>query len=277
MVIGINVYNIVKPNLTFAKPDAISLTSLLSTTGWTVDATLVDGQATKEGIRKAIASLAAEVGSDSTVLVYYSGHGVSLSGQAYIAPCDTHSNLSPDSLISMPEINAWVNAIPCANRLLILDSCYSGGFVDTASSIDTAPQNYGPYDNGTEAAFLPTVLGNAGGLLAKAMSQGSDPSILTISAAGSEEQSYDGDRSPDGIASGHGAFTYFLLQAGSASAADTDGNKLVTAVEAYGYAKDQLKKTWNAKYWSTPDGSMYMDFLPHISGGSGDIVLYDRR
>ena len=173
-------------------------------------------------------------------------------------------------------MNSWMLALPPKNRILILDSCYSGGFVDDAASIDAAPANYGPNDGGTTQSTLDVANANSSALLARAFADQSDPAILTISAAGSQEFSYDD--------SGHlhGAFTYWLLQAKSDSAADTDGNKLVTATEAYAYAKNKILANWDLQYANTVGDyingvPIYADFLPRISGGSGDIVLYDNR
>jgi uncharacterized caspase-like protein len=279
IVIGIAAYQNVN-QLTYPPADAAAMKTLLTNTGWSVDSSLIDGAATKAAIKTAIANLAKASGVSSTVLVYYSGHGTTISGEAYIAPVDTAASLNTASLISTDELHAWLKALPSSNRLLILDSCDSGGFADSGTSMDSAPPNYGstapynglaPLDQGFDAGLIPTALNNAGALLSRAFTIRADPGILTIAAAGAEEQSYDDSQHL------HGAFTYYLLAAGSDAAADTDGNKLVTAVEAYTYATNMIKTNWNATWGSTVDGGMYMDFLPRISGGSGDIVLYDKR
>ncbi|HUX37981.1 MAG TPA: caspase family protein [Rectinemataceae bacterium] len=283
IVIGIAAYPAYP--LKYPVDDANDMATLLRSTGWTVDSAdvLLDSVATRSAIQTAIAAFTSKVGSNSSILVYYSGHGAISSDDktAYMIPYD--GIISPDGYdmtkwITAADIDGWLNAIPCSNRILILDSCYSGGFVDTSASTDAAPANYGPNDGGVTKGSISIALADASGLLAKAFSDSSDPSILTISAAGMLEPSYDDEGHL------HGAFTYWLLQAGSDSSADRDGNKLVTATEAYAYAKDKLLTNWDVLFSSTPtsvtDSSgnpIYADFLPRISGGSGDIVLYDNR
>ena len=60
------------------------------------------------------------------------------------------------------------------------------------------------------------------------------------------------------------------MKAASVSSADVDNNKLVTATEAFAYARNKVLGEWDAHNTSST-------FIPHISGGSGDIVLYDKR
>ena len=87
---------------------------------------------------------------------------------------------------------------------------------------------------------------------------------MTLSACGSEEESYD-----DSTHS-HGAFTYYLLKA--ASSGDTDSDGYVTTTEACAYTKKMIKANWNKEYATYGDA-----LLPHISGGTGDLVLYDNN
>jgi uncharacterized caspase-like protein len=288
VVIGIGDYQYVNGLGTAPGYDATAMRDLLKLKGWKVNSTLTDRQATKAGITAAIGGLVALADSEASILVYYSGHGISLSGIAYIAPSDTPSNFSTSDLISCADMSAWLSSIHCSNKILILDSCYSGGFVDSSASIDSAPQNYGspispspgyPGDGGYDRGLLPTALANAGNLLAAAFASQSNPSVLTVAAAGSLEQSYnDGSAPVNGFGSGHGVFTYFLLDAATNGDANHDG--LVTTQEAFAWAKRNVQDRWNMLIGGNYDyngGNMYEDFLPRISGGSGDVVLFDNR
>ena len=154
------------------------------------------------------------------------------------------------------------------------------------------------HEGGTESSFLAAALGNFGSLLQNSVSSSGDPTVLTITAAGADEYSYDDSEH------GHGAFTYYLLKAATAGDSDRDG--YVTATEAYAYAKKGIEKVWNTQteeslsYWcdyvewymqyyydetvhcsSWNDVLYYLkhlpDFMPHISGGTGDLVLYDNN
>ncbi len=301
IVIGVQSY-LGGYDLDYPDDDAADMKALLEERGWTVTATLInssdttlvsngtlvaDGStvqdATYANIEAAIADLASQSGfdSDSTVLVYYSGHGSTDSSYstAYMIPYDGISSTGASvasNWITPATMSQWLGTLDCSNKMLILDSCYSGGFVDTSSSTDTIPQSYGEYEGGTEEDTLSYALSNFGSLLAASVADDGDPSVLTIAAAGSEEYSYDGD-------DGHGVFTEYLLDA--ADSGDDDGDGYVTATEAYAYAKDAIDTYWNADYESS-SGMMslaewyYMyygyvpDFMPHISGGNGDLVLY---
>ncbi|MEI6387582.1 MAG: caspase family protein [Spirochaetota bacterium] len=281
ILIGITNYKEVR-SLVYPVNDLADMKALLAKSGWTIDLLLSDAKATKAGIRNGIIGMAGALDADSSVLVYYSGHGDSEDGTGYIIPYDTGisgSNPVVSTMISTTELKSWISVLPAQNKLLILDSCYSGTFVDRVTTIDSAPSNYGPKDGGVDAGMLATALANGARLLSMALSNTADPAILTISAAGSEELSYDDNNSK------HGAFTYWLLRAGSDTAADSDRNGLVTALEAYAYAKTMLIAYWNSHNYDQFSGSydlvtglpLYQDFLPRVSGGSGDFVLYDRR
>jgi uncharacterized caspase-like protein len=281
ILIGITNYKEVR-SLVYPVNDLADMKALLAKSGWTVDLVLSDAKATKAGIRNGISGMAGNLDADSSVVVYYSGHGDSEDGTGYIIPYDTRiSGSDPvvSTMISTTELKSWISALPARNKLLILDSCYSGTFVDQVTTIDSAPPNYGPKDGGVDAGMLATALTNGARLLSMALSDAGDPAILTISAAGSEELSYDDNDNKNG------AFSYYLIQAGSDAAADADGNGLVTALEAYAYAKTMLIARWNSLNYNQLSGSydlvtglpLYQDFLPRVSGGSGDFVLYDKR
>lgn len=290
IVIGVSTYNTYSPegtypNLSYPDNDAEDLATLLASKGWTVKYSLVDSAATYSTIKADIASLKGIVDSSSTVLVYYSGHGITnTSGEACIIPADAVTatssadySFNEAKFIPASTMSNWLGALSCKNKTLILDSCYSGGFVDAGSSTDAIPSSYGTYEGGTEASLLAAALGNFGTLLQNSISNGGDPDVLTITAAGSNEYSWD-----DGSHK-HGAFTYYLLQA--ATSGDSDGDGYVTASEAYAYAKAKIKSVWDAEYLTNlPYWKQYYyyygyvpDFMPHISGGTGDLVLYNNN
>jgi uncharacterized caspase-like protein len=307
IVIGVQDYPVdgtYSNDLNYPDDDADDMATLLTAKGWTVvkrlisssDSTIsTDGLPTYDSIEKTFTELGTKVSinSDSTVLVYYSGHGSTNDDHtiAYVIPYDgiveatatidgqpvTYTAFDTSKWISAARMSNWLGALSCKNKILILDSCYSGGFVDTGSSTDAIPSSYGLLEGGVEAGFLNTVFGNFGSLLQKSVSDKGDPDVLTITAAGSNEPSWD-----DGNHL-HGAFTYYLLQA--ASSGDSDGDGYVTATEAYSYAKKKVKAVWDADYTTNLDSwqSYYNsygyvpDFLPHISGGTGELVLYDNN
>ena len=280
----------------YAENDAAALGTKLAAKGWTVYDSLISSVSSesfppyttsvtttsvlpyKANIKAALQNFALAHPNASSVLFYYSGHGTQIGKDAYICPYDTRylssGNLDTSYLISVSELDAWVNGSGSTNKLVILDSCYSGGFVPSTLSIDATPGAYLPATtSGSVNGAISTALANAGALFSQAISDRSDPSIMTISASGWNEESYSDVYSVVSPSSDpHGVFTWFFLEA--ASNADINGDRLVSATEAFGYARSKILAIWDAN-----GSNIYQNatFLPHISGGSGDIVLYDNR
>ena len=259
--------------------DADDMGNLLLTTGWTSVTKLISSgngldtptSPTYDNIKAAIDALASEVGNDTsaTVLVYYSGHGLATNG--YLIPYDATSGSSvtePAKLISPATLSNWLGAAGCKNKILILDSCYSGNFVDPGSAGDTSPQDSNTATGTTETGLLVAAISNLNTLITASLERDGDPSILTISAAGSDEASYSGTDGTNGTTVyTNGVFTTFLLD--SATHGDRDKDGYVTMTEAYDYAKTGIATYWNS-IWASSGAAL----LPHISGGAGDLVLF---
>ncbi|MGA2546065.1 MAG: caspase family protein [Rectinemataceae bacterium] len=260
--------------LYYTVDDARSMASTLTTYGCSA-ANIhekEDNAVTKAQIRSDILSLAS-VSSDSTVLFYYSGHGSYVDSTwgppyypahsgPYIVPYDAVGADGIDittvvNLISPSELASWFSQVGTKNVIIILDSCFSGGFVSPGSAIDASPQDYSsmPYFS----AFS-TALSNFGSLLVANASASGAKTPIVFSAAGTNESSYDGT-----VAMQHGVFTYYLLQA--ATDGDSNGDGVVTTTEAYVYTSVAIKSQWDANPY-------VIAFLPHISGGTRDLVLF---
>ncbi len=243
--------------------DAQDMASALAEAGWIV-VEMIQPTMDKATIQADIAALMGTVDPDSSVLVYFSGHGAAdLSGTTYIIPTD-------EDPISSTELLSWLDALPCRNRILILDTCYSGGFVTDTGTLDTSPQTYGVYDEGTGGSALLAALGSYSELLASAF-QSYDPyTPFVVTAAGSEELSWESSFGGEE----NGVFTRYFVQA--ASSGDLDGNGVVTLQEAYRYAAEKVEAVWNSAYFNYYESSTgtYADFLPRISGNARDVVIF---
>lgn len=265
VVIGVQDYPGDTSDLTYPDDDAKELADLLDTAGWMVVSRLISAvgdhvnEATYANIDSAISGLATLIGTDTdaTVLVYYSGHGEDSTGKLipYDALSDNDKRIAPATLAN------WLDALPCKNKLLILDSCYSGNFVVAGDSIDASPQDSNTSSGTLEDGLLETAVGNLGELIAASLESSGSPDVLAISAAGSADLSYETGAVSNGV------FTYYLLKA--AASGDANGDGYVTATEAFAYAKSCIKA-----YWNSVNAASYAAFLPHISGGTGDLVLY---
>ena len=188
---------------------------------------------------------------------------------AYILPYDTIAEYTNRELsgltnaISAENLINLMDSVPAKNRVLILDSCYSGGFTGDANAVDTSPDDYSlRYGTSADTGILAAALANFNSLVAGNLESLGSRDTIALSACGPNEESYDGTASM-----ANGVFTYYLLRA--ADYGDSDGDGLVTVAEAYAYAKRQIKDNWNSAYYRYDE-----DFLPHISGGTGDIALF---
>jgi uncharacterized caspase-like protein len=279
VVVGINDYISASVNdLSYCVADAESMKEMLEGACWTVTLLTAesDESTSKKATKAAIQAALAAVPSDTaTFLFYYSGHGSEgSSDEAYLVPSDFDGS-TYDSMISASEFSEWLNAVEASNKLVILDSCYSGGFVDSGDSIDSITDvkvQWGPFTStGISTSSALDMFFRFGELLAKnsgAASSGCSTAPLVISAAGWAEESIE-DKSY-----GHGIFTYYFLQAsetnsGGTMKGDADGDGVLSCIEAYSYAKSKI----------AADAKISEDekFIPHISGGLRDFALIDGR
>src|SRR5690349_8442445 len=88
---------------------------------------LINGQATKKGVEEALKNLRTATAPESTLIIYFSGHGklISYNNQSYYYLCTNGYN--PINLartaISSKELFDLLEAIPAQRILLIFDCC----------------------------------------------------------------------------------------------------------------------------------------------------------
>jgi hypothetical protein len=176
---------------------------------------LTDSKATNTDIRSHLNDwLSMRVKPDSTVYVYYAGHGTPnpQTGDVYLVPWDGNPDF-PSSLYSLKEFYAGLNKLPTKEILVMLDSCFSGA----------------PGRSVLAKGSRPMVISLENPLLAGGK-------IAVLSASTGNQISSDYDKG------GHGLFTHYLL-AGLAGAADKDKNHLVTLKELYPYVRNHVSET----------------------------------
>ncbi|MEK8022999.1 MAG: caspase family protein [Candidatus Hydrogenedentota bacterium] len=100
---------------------------------------LMDTAATKEAIRNAFATMRSRMSPDDLFLFYYSGHGGGedepdapprdeVDGHdETLSPWDANGTHKGE--ISDDTLRQWLDEFPNRDRILILDACFSGGFV----------------------------------------------------------------------------------------------------------------------------------------------------
>lgn len=295
------------PNLFYPADDATAVGALLSASRGGVFPTVqvrLDSEATKAQLGKDLQALGAQMGPEDEFLFYYSGHG----DQGSVVPNHAVIALwgSVRGTAESPAYNASLTVtedefrallaqyIPTKKVVIILDCCFSGGFIRNVGS-DGVPQDTAAYYTQLWKAFLAgkapgaeTALGSwfsetatdqttALASWTKAVGSGSGFSpgqAQVLSAAGALELSWD-----DGSHGwGHGAFTHFLLDAKTRG--DFDGNGYVTVSEAYRYSFEGLQQEWNLVWGAVGAGTLAkatsQAFLPHLSQGPADYLLFRR-
>ncbi|HTH13569.1 MAG TPA: caspase family protein [Spirochaetia bacterium] len=294
-------------NLKYPSLDVEALTPLLNSGTGGLFSTVIprtDSAATKAQLKLDFQAAAAELTADSEFLFYYSGHGADgglestypgTEGHALIVPYGDASTSPPtysaSTMVNETELAALVATLPTKKVVIILDSCYSGGFLQAASATDPLPQNSYAYYQSLWKAFLAGTSPSSGEALSswytdwapdsettaalaswnKALGLTSDQAQL-LTAAGALEQSYDDPNTQ------HGAFTHWLLEAQAHG--DFDGNGYVTVSEAYRYSFEGLQAQWNGVWGAVGAGTLStagsIAFLPHLSQGPADFLLFKR-
>lgn len=139
LVIGIANYPKVKPLSETVLNDARDVHSLLTEplkAGYPPERAtlLLDGEATRIGIRKALADLAQRSGADDTAVVFFSGHGgynpTGGDSQQYLLPYDCDPLDLPGTAITGDEMTRLLREIKAGRLLVLFDSCHSGGAGD---------------------------------------------------------------------------------------------------------------------------------------------------
>lgn len=95
-----------------------------------------DFEATKNNILQEIAYTFSEADDDDVSYFYFGGHGDRNEDVSYLCPTDMTSSVN--SKISVNELEEALGIIP-GTKVVIIDSCYSGGFIGKAGNRDEFP------------------------------------------------------------------------------------------------------------------------------------------
>ena len=107
--------------------DARAVKELLEKAGYNVNLLADDTDdfanwPTIGSIRRGIGGLAEVAGHGDTILVFFSGHGVTRDGEGYLVPTDGDR----DQSVALSWVKAKLNASPAEAKVLILDACHAG-------------------------------------------------------------------------------------------------------------------------------------------------------
>lgn len=210
IVIGIDSFKDSSLNLNYAEADA----SLFGTTLFKrsraifskVDITYMKKEegTTKEAILNKLHSLK-NISANDFFVFYAASHGVEVNNKFYLVTSNvmkTDDSTIKKDAISEDELREAIKAIPTANKLILFDTCYSGGINDAIS---------------------------------KKLAQSSIKklNLTSITAANSIQTALEG------YADGHGIFTYILSDALDGDA-DINNDGIVQSMELVNYANKMV-------------------------------------
>ncbi|MEW5813942.1 MAG: caspase family protein [Spirochaetota bacterium] len=278
LIYGVSIYGETPAytfNLQYSDDDAISMDQLLTAKGYSVT-TRINAEATKAQLLADLETLKTTVKTDDTVILYYSGHGgqyhdsvtgiKQVSDNAYSEwlllrdSVDADKTILFEKAVYNDELAALLRDIPSFKKIVIIDACNSGGFIGLSPEIDSIPPDY----NTTTSTELKKIFQKSLSLYTNypPVSGSGIPATeaIVFSASGRDEESIE-----TGLI-GHGLFTYHFLE--TPSKADKNHDGYITLLESFNYITGQMRKTWNTR--------LIIDnqYLPHISGGPIDFVLF---
>ncbi|KQS55587.1 hypothetical protein ASG17_05815 [Brevundimonas sp. Leaf363] len=132
VMIGVTDYGGEQPDLPYTAEDADKLGQALRREGVLNPAsiTLTNAQATVGGVRAAFNRVAEQAGPDDVFLFFFSGHGNQIDGQTSAMEPDgkTETLVLRDGEISDVELGEMFGRLRTRMSMLVLDSCFSGGF-----------------------------------------------------------------------------------------------------------------------------------------------------
>jgi hypothetical protein len=128
--------------------------------------TFTDLQATSTNIEAAFNDIAARIGPDDVFVFFYSGHGgqEARAGGANAADADSYDETLAfsDRTVTDDEIDTLFDRINSVASIIILDSCYSGGF---SKDVVSSPGRMGLFSSDEDVPSLVAGKFQAGGYL----------------------------------------------------------------------------------------------------------------
>lgn len=224
IVIGIENYRQKLPKADYAVHDAKIMTDyLIKVMGYPEEnvVTLLNEHATNVDLAKYFEKwLWNNVEKDSSVFIYYSGHGAPnpKTGDAYLVPYDGDPSFIDQTGYSLKRLYDSLGKLQAKEIIVALDSCFSG-----AGGRSVIAKGARPLVMSMDTYVIP-------------------PKLAVFSAASGEQISSTYEEK------GHGLFTYFMLK-GLKGESDANGDGRIEIGELFNYIKPQVeriaRKTYN--------------------------------
>lgn len=223
IVIGIENYRQKLPKADYAASDAKIMTEYLTKAmGYPEEnvVTLLNDRALKSDMEKYFEKwLPNNVEKDSTVFIYYSGHGApnTKTGDAYLVPYDGDPSFIEQTGYPLKKLYESLNKVQAKEIIVALDSCFSG-----AGGKSVIAKGARPLVMQMEAFQIPQ-------------------KIAVLSAASGDQISSTYEEK------GHGLFTYFMLK-GIRGEGDINGDGKIEIGELFEYIKPHVERTARKVY-----------------------------
>lgn len=107
--------------------------------------TLYDKEATRINILQDIASFSKKMTKNDNLLIYFSGHGIEISGEGYWVPVDARTD-GIYGLVSNGDIRTMLTTSKSKHTLVIIDACFSSTIFRIATPLEKPFVNNGSED-----------------------------------------------------------------------------------------------------------------------------------
>jgi hypothetical protein len=219
LLIGVSAYRYIS-QLPKPATDAQDLYEVLPRSGYYASNIhiLLNDEATKPRINDELSWLARSASnSDSTVIIFFSGHGIQQIGGfwpgEYLCPIEAKPDQNKDTLINNDELTRAIQAIRSARLIVFLDACHAGGIGELGSA---------------KAQIKPGLSEKTYNNLAWGSGQAIIASCLM------DEESHEVSTMRNGL------FTHFLLRGLLGAAAEADGTIHITKL--FGHIRQGLDR-----------------------------------
>lgn len=209
----------------------------------------------RANVLRMIRQMARAADPQDDILFYFSGHGLTHEGQAYLVPKEGSADDAPDSCVSISGIRNQLEQSKASSKLMILDACHSG--------LEMGKPASGRMTAEFEAA-LKNVSETAG--------------IAILSSCKANERSLEDSELA------HGVFSYYLTQ-GLTRPADSDGDLDISIFEAFEYVSKNVKE-WTIKHDEPQTPTLFAKLAreivlvtvpkPVLSGGKSGLAVVKR-
>lgn len=192
--------------------------------------------ATRLELIRAVKAAADNAGPQDTILIYFSGHGVTDGGVSYLVPVDGVPDLPADSAVSVDRIYELLSQSAAARTVIFLDACHSGSV--SVGRKEATGRNAMP------AEFAQQLLSEARGRVVFSSCDIDQVSLETPETGG--------------------VFTNYLCE-GLKGPANTNGDGYITVSELANYVTQKVRE------WSFANNAAMTPILANAV--SGDIPL----